>query len=684
MKHPEIDFNLSEGEGEEDEDEESEEELEESDQLHLAYSRKFARDNARTTENRFVTRASRWIVYYLGAYWCNLDLKARQSEQRPGNFQSLEQLQHYEKYKRRRVKPSVWKEKLKRSWISGLVLGIYCTCSLYLFLNVYRQYAYDLAKLRLLSFQKARSTIGSLLFQSSSTSSNKFITEQVLLLEAQVRMAKSSLDLVGSAYSQLSILAQCLMLAIWAVPTCIYLTTMINYRNFVPFDLPLVRDLLEDEQEHTKQLVRQEVLKFLASSRVARFEIKTQLQEEELIRRLEISKKLRASARPMRRPPFWPSGHKSNQFDRRPSDTLLAMVANNSLMPLNKSKRWLERRDSIQFTGHTLILCYIVLCTLTTTQLYLRPSEEGAPLLSLADWLQISSCVTLLIISFLAFVIYPTLYCVAILDQIIYVRKLRCLIMRCCELNMKLYYCPKAHLDRTKSNKRQAQQHPNAETLNSNLIFTLLHFKIFVAQLAPIKQTIGVLNIIAMVFLFLVPVIARLHVPYLNQLDNSFVSAEQVRIYAFALNMTTVLPVNGVLIPNCYFYARCRDACRDLSSLMARVLEVKSSWASLKMSNKLDGSAREWDSGDSYELDLSQQIYDPHTLALMDKELADSSRLLSQFTIDSACMRGTYITLVKANFWWGLVSISTIMDSRTSGRRDLISVLLNDPLGVLS
>ena len=178
-----------------------------------------------------------------------------------------------------------------------------------------------------------------------------------------------------------------------------------------------------------------------------------------------------------------------------------------------------------------------------------------------------------------------------------------------------------------------------------------MHYKIFVAQHKPVRQSCEPAILFVASLLLGVPLVIKLNIPYFV-----LINAQHIRLFATILCLCVAGPGNGVFLPLCYMNGRCIGLHRAILSLVAHVADIESRSDDCK-------------------------VYDHHSVVLLLKELCHPEQFLGQFRPRFAGLHGTFTTHLKLHFWWGLIVVSILLDNQTSGRGALDSLFI-DPLNV--
>lgn len=190
--------------------------------------------------------------------------------------------------------------------------------------------------------------------------------------------------------------------------------------------------------------------------------------------------------------------------------------------------------------------------------------------------------------------------------------------------------------------------------MNNRLLFVFMHYKIFVAQLRPIKSSFGFFCMSSLFVIFLLPIIGRLHLPYMST---------NIKVLVIAMGLATLVVGNLCIAPICHLHLRCLKLYKCLCCLLAHLVDVASNSAELSAN--------------------SPRIYDQHTIWMVRKELNHPDRMANQFATKSFGLSFVYPNLIRINFWFSLIMLSILTDVR-SDQEEVIGSLTSDPLGIFT
>lgn len=196
----------------------------------------------------------------------------------------------------------------------------------------------------------------------------------------------------------------------------------------------------------------------------------------------------------------------------------------------------------------------------------------------------------------------------------------------------------------------QANQAKAISKMNSNMLYALVHYKIFVSQLKPTQSSFGFICTSSLFVAFAMPIIGRLHVPYVTA---------GAKILIIVISVITLVLADICIAPVCQLNVKCLRLYKTLWGLLAHAVNL---------ANHSGGPAR---------------VYDKHTIRVLRKELNHPERLANQFSTIALGLSFTYSNLIRIHFWFGIIVLSIITDVR-SDHEEVIGSLASDPLGIFS
>ena len=381
--------------------------------------------------------------------------------------------------------------------------------------------------------------------------------------------------------------------------------------------------------------------------------------------------------------------------------SLDSMLERDVLKPFNKAPGYIDRRSVLMASYHLGVFVYMVMLISVLLHVSMSHRDPSKPP-NLPDTLVTIYLAGLLIIIGVSVNLGATYAFAAVLDEIVATNKMRKLILRCIESNIMQFITSSASLKNMRSRRQQQQQQQQqqqrqneehdsllefgtpprnnihvmdelmqsvgrtdgltseisrayklagcVDIMNTNLIFVLMQYKIFVDQYMSLKRTLVVLSLSMTAFIMVVPLILRIHLVYLNVFY-----VENANMFSIYLSFSVLIASDCNMIPICHLYNRCLDLYRALSSLLAHIIATES-----------DPNGR--------------GLYNHHAVSILTKELGHPHRLIVQFRAGSLGLPCTYTTLVKTHFWWGLIVLSVLADKQFSSQ-GLVGAIFRDPFG---
>lgn len=179
--------------------------------------------------------------------------------------------------------------------------------------------------------------------------------------------------------------------------------------------------------------------------------------------------------------------------------------------------------------------------------------------------------------------------------------------------------------------------------LNLSLMYTLMHYKIFVKLLRMQFKAFPVFATIILLVTYTAPLGSRLLVAYMDQTR---------RRLAILASLVMLIVCNASLVMVCWLHERCLDIYRHLQSLMAHTVAMDS----------------------LAQVHIKRRAYDEHLTAMLRRELDHPEKLTDQFSTRLLIVQTnmTYASLIKYLFWWGILILSLmIIDPSRPDARDV-------------
>lgn len=175
------------------------------------------------------------------------------------------------------------------------------------------------------------------------------------------------------------------------------------------------------------------------------------------------------------------------------------------------------------------------------------------------------------------------------------------------------------------------------KAINQWLLYTLMHYKIFVKQFKPMLHSFPfyITTIMFIMYWSIVP--TRILIAYL---DRDRIAAS---LLVGVINLSLC---HIVLLMVCFMHSRCMSIYRHLQSLLAHTIAVDH----------------------TVNHQIGRKVYDRHLIWILRKELNHPDRLTEQFTIHLMAGRGrmTFSSLMRYDFWWGVAAIAIVLFDPTA------------------
>lgn len=461
--------------------------------------------------------------------------------------------------------------------------------------------------------------------------------------KGKVRAAEQSLRAMGAPFYKLSYFVEVATEYIVSLSLAIYILSPLYIRIKEPLDCRFANMLLETKTEQLQYLkvTCNEVNKFIFSSRNftrASFRDCNLFGLDESIKKFidnNESKPLKSN-----------TGLRRLLIDQEHSIRILKqMTANDLFKPLNWRPEFVEKLSLYYcylFLGCIIYGCKILLVVWVTLP-YLYNFDYKLYSIDVLVIFENAFLVVILILSVAFFLSFTFVSC---MDQIMYINELRKLIDNVSLRNQLRYYeITKRQLGGYSEIGNELQQEFCSRQMNTNLLYAFIHYKIFVAQTKSDLKFHGTIALVSIVVFFTLPIMARLHEPYIN------LKTKLLQIYVC---LATSVFLNFVMIPVCYLHSRSLDLYKSMCSLLAHTIEQSS--------------------GDSI-------FYNAHLVLLLRKELSYPDLFARQFATVSIGVRYTYPNLVKIHFWFGIILLSLI-SGVTTDHDAFLGRFLSDPFGL--
>lgn len=632
--------------------------------LYLNYLAEFNKQHE-LDDQRMQHRFTRLCITLIGGYLIGLDLLSVDRKQLKANIEAKLKTCgrcFFTRLWARKLPDSDWRQRLRFGWVSHVVLVVYLGFSLHLMLIIYRFYSSDFARLRLDKLRDWISIYGPdrPIPRHLATNGHNLREQPMRELETELAEQSAQLDnllvIKGNISNEFGMLVECGCLYLLAMAFYLFYIPRIAYNWMTPLDVHIIRNVIDykGEQQRIEWMCQQEVERFLDSSRAYDRNKRAvcPVHGSMSLGTFQMSDGHRAVGQPASASLVDNKRGLINSGDTKACRLLVKMMEQGALAPPNTSKAWIERRINIQFVLHCVLLVYLLIIDIFGILYFRIPMQRLIPVMTLAQILaEFSMYGTIFIVAAAASFMLPLLL-VSCWEQMRMVQRLIQLVDECISLNQLEFQDYQAIASELIACRNKCDQHwyraqlvYMADRMNSNYLFVLLSFRIFLVQLQAFKRTCQLYIPVAMIITLLLPIFILIHAPYLN------LDGHKLRWLAFAFSIAILIASNCLLLPLCHSHSQCSKIYTSLSSLIAHIISVE----------------------------LEQpQLYDQYSVALLKKELLNSESFLDQFVMREFGISATYSTWVRFHFWWGIVALSMVVDSknRTYGS------FLQDPLRV--
>lgn len=632
------------------------------------------------------------------------------------NYHGAEHESTNKRSKRRQSDPISRRDK-SPLW-SKLVFTTYCFIVLHIAINLYYQYLHDYYSLRL---RKFKSYVQHRHSADINHSHITYLKETLgfLQLGDNILMAKDTLKRIGCPHGQFEFGIEVIYIFFLGVSLLCYQGGHYIFNYWIPFDFYCLRLLVDPvgEQRSMFELVKRQVNSYLVSSRnhsSAMIHLMKQHFAQQQLRQRLIQAPIRSNS--VRRATLaLEQAQELYQFngvlntikrsneESRSSKQLREFFYSGRLFPINFSSDWIKSRARFYYWLNTLCIIYAVFLDLVLDFLLFAFIDPDLKHMSRIDLVFLAELIILLTIDNVTTLFYITTQLFACIDQIRMCCMIERLVCNCIKNNTFMFEVAKRKISRNQQTKWQslypsghlsgdkqtrnlvAERRPSMinekicrrkeenydgkfidlptidqsvqDKMNASLLLALMQYRIFIAQMKPLKRSFRVISITTVVIFFFLPIVGRLHTPYFDvSLDDNF------RLSIVILCIIIVVPIDLCLVPLCVMHSRCLDVYKSLYRLLAHATQIQSD-------------------------KFGSQVYDFHTISMLRKELDYPERSTTKFATKFAQMAFNFNTLVKLHFYYGLIVLSIIIESTTHRNATEIAsptlTIFNDPFRLL-
>lgn len=525
----------------------------------------------------------------------------------------------------------------RQHWLPLLIRLVLVILTIKLVMSTYRSYQFDFCRVRYSRYEARNST------------DNKTLIE----MKQKMEEARQSLTGLGKLYENTTFIVEVWEIYLAGSILHLYFYLYIAFACFIDIHYTLGAIIVDFEASRRSYLriVSNQLRRFIISNRNFH-----QTQAEEDVRFTERSGTLTSPLRGI-------TCRHQNQH-KQFVDSLRASLSAGRFGPLTWRYDWLRRMGlmnlitTISMWLYTIPLTFIMFVGLPMATLGPKQKFDWWHLTRFGDELATSA------LSFTMGSFYLPIMIISPLDHQRHLDKLIELVRVCKTRNTVRFACILDLIRQQKRPQHQIRQTNTGATsstrtrrwnirylasqINHNLLFVLVHYRIYVIQSRSIEKTSRVFMIGGITLLFLVPILNLLHGPYMKLDIFSYVCVGHIILF------------NLMVVPLCRLHSKASVLCRSLSGLLAHSIGCQASSRALG----------------------EPDTYDDHLIGLLRKELDDHDIIETQFSIVVMGIPVTYPNLLQIHFWFGLLMLLVIMGT-TSRRGDLFGHFIADPFGLL-
>lgn len=536
---------------------------------------------------------------------------------------------------------------------------IYLVANIWLIVNLIFEYKYDAIYFQLAQWTTILNEPG---FNMTSS-----IQRHLISLEQKLGEAREMLTSIGAPFLSAHFAIQVIQSSAMLVSFISYFQVILSYNTIAVFNSVMIRLVLDPKREHItmSNLIKNELINYHISS--------------ENFLQISFHLKYVSTTGDHGNPKhfagyyYFDSSGEMNQLmldNTIMLNHLYEMASNGSLQPLSWS-HWFVRRSG-DFYGYYLLFWYIschlfFIFVFTTLDIYIGFDISLAPM----DCVVGLMLIIIFSYSIISCVFFLTTTMFNSFEEIIQVRHLLQLFEQIVNVNNVILAGLRTRMandggrGKSAGDKVKLTLTQERKQMNYNVLFAFMHFKIFVSQFRRPKDNCGLCVLGVTCIIFIMPTIARLHLPYL---DNG-----GIRALVVGASVISIAMYNQVALPVGYTHARSLRIYKSLNSLLAHMLEVD-----------MVGVEPTGGGGDGQPTDTETEtsLYNRHLIWSIRKELDHPDTMKSHFAIKKYGFEFTYSSLVRVHFWLGLLALSFI-SSQNLSEEIFFSNFLNDPFGLM-
>lgn len=528
---------------------------------------------------------------------------------------------------------------------------------------IYNQYEIDYHKYKLDKFDMLAHQYNNSASEAWSPPQGGTIEKRIafrLHLINQYEQALNASKLFDAPHliNHMNFIAENILIYLLIVIPTVYLCPQLYYKYYRQFDYSIMYTIIafDKSQASVDSVICATVNRFITSSEVFRERLLRSLVSEEAAssndRTQEISK--------------YANYTQSANNHKYLVEQVKAMALNGMLQPYNRREDWLAKVADIYYLSFFGIIGLLVTATIlflavATLQLSTSDNLSGGNPMDILFYMELYLYD---MIGVMAAAFYVSNVVAMCFDQVYEVSQLNrtidsCIVINRCRIGHllgedEIASYTESSLSAVSGCHGRPHQQRRVEIydyrsidclMNTTLVYTLLHYKIFVKQIKPAAESVGPAATILVFILFLPLLSSRIMIAYLNTRQRLFT-------FCFTLLILAIVLVFCAII--CWFYARCSDIYTHLHSLIAHTIFMD------QMVKSKFGRGG---------------LYDRHLIWMLRSELSDPERLIDQYFMTQPAFglsKLTYGMLIQCIFWWGMLAISFLMvDSSSSESSDL-------------
>lgn len=495
---------------------------------------------------------------------------------------------------------------------------------IWMMLNLYYQYRYDANYFRLEQFKASAGNLSSIL--------------SAAYYSAQVERSHSQLRRVGAPFESAHFAVQVAYVYVLVIIVTTYFQGAVQYNMALPFNFPLARLILDARRECAliSRLIVRELVGFHNSSRnfikasyFAKYICNHGFEEFDSIEQV----------------------NELSRHNQQVLAELYEMATSGYLQPLGWTCPFVHKLARYYGLFVVSSVVYILMSQLVLA-IYLFSISINYDIKFEPVDVVFSVVVTMMVIMatcaviyYASFVLFHSLMqinyinsIIELIDRLVYWNELRLIgLLDLLRLEMMLRPDP-LRANMIDSTRKQ---------MNSDLLYAFVHFKTFVSQFNHSKEACSIVLSTATGLFFLMPTIARLHLPY--------ISSSTLKLTAVMVSLATTVVFNSVTLPVCYLHSRSLKLYKSLNSLMAHTIETTDGTRGGQEQPAAPTATLTVDTANKH----TSNIYNKHLVWLLRKEL-NSGVLTTQFAIEKYGLIYTYPNVVRIHFYFGLIVLSII------------------------